>query len=170
MKAVIANLNKQNFIFIVCIFLVQFLIAPSIFAQNELNIHQTKTAPVIDGNLNDECWSSCDSVYGFIELLPQEGREPEVRTVFYFTYDANNFYIGFKCYDKDITLLRSSFGKKDTPIYNDDHIEISIWPSNNAQERYDFYLNANNIKMDSYQLQSTIDFDWESATKISKEF
>lgn len=170
MKAVIANLNKQNFTFIVCIFLVQFLIVPSIFAQNELNIHQTKTAPVIDGNLNDECWSSCDSVYGFIELLPQEGKEPEVRTVFYFTYDANNFYIGFKCYDKDITLLRSSFGKKDTPIYNDDHIEISIWPSNNAQERYDFYLNANNIKMDSYQLQSTIDFDWESATKISKEF
>lgn len=162
-------MKKILFIFLIVI------VFENINAQNGSSIYKTslhfaKIKPSLDGRLNDLCWQEADSLDGLIEYLPNEGKTPEVRTIFYFTYDEENLYIGFKCYEKDSSLIRSTIGKKDSPIYNDDYVQITFWPAGNPQVEYNIYLNSKNVRADSYQNQSNIDFDWQSSVKISSAY
>jgi len=123
----------------------------------------------IDGKLDEEAWASAESLNRFVEYLPVEGRTPEVKTEFKLLYDDNYIYIGFVCFDNDVKLIRAIMGNKDTPIYNDDLIEVNIWPAQNPQVVYTMAVNPLNVQSDSYQGQINVDFDWRSAVSINKD-
>ncbi|MBA4406952.1 hypothetical protein C0389_06730 [bacterium] len=131
-------------------------------------LNRSLTKIIIDGKLNEESWMTADSLNQFIEYLPVEGRVPDVKTEFKLLYDDAYIYIGFTCFDKDVKLIRSIMGNKDSPIYNDDYIEVDIWPAQNPQVVYTMVVNPLNVQSDSYQGQLNVDFDWRSAVVINE--
>jgi hypothetical protein len=53
---------------------------------------RTATAPIIDGQLSDECWAQADSASDFIQRDPDEGRPATERTEVRILYDNEPLY------------------------------------------------------------------------------
>lgn len=141
------------------------------YAQNRNGVrvllNRSVSKITIDGKLNEESWKVAEGLNQFAEYLPVEGRVPDVKTEFKLLYDDTHIYVGFTCFDKDVKLIRSIMGNKDSPIYNDDYVEVDIWPAQNPQVVYTMVVNPLNVQSDSYQGQLNVDFDWQSAVVIN---
>jgi hypothetical protein len=59
------------------------------------------TAPVIDGRLDDETWSTLAPLGGFTQREPTEGRPVSQRTEVRLAYDAEALYVGAWMFDED---------------------------------------------------------------------
>src|SRR5512133_1848997 len=67
-------------------------------------IYQTafaKTAPVIDGLMNDESWNAVEWSGDFIQFEPVENKPPSQETEFKVLYDNDNIYIFVRAYDTE---------------------------------------------------------------------
>ncbi len=64
-------------------------------------VARTETPPVIDGRLDDACWTGAPAVAEFTQVLPVEGGAPTERTEVRVLFDADNLYIGVRCFDSD---------------------------------------------------------------------
>ena len=53
-------------------------------------------APVIDGLLNDEAWTSLEWGSDFTQIEPNKGVSPSQKTAFKILYDAKNMYVAIK--------------------------------------------------------------------------
>ena len=78
----------------------------------------------IDGNLTDAGWRNAGRASGFAEHKPGDQTNPPVETEAFITYDAENLYVAFKCYD-DPSTIRSSMCDREN-IGNDDNICLLI--------------------------------------------
>ncbi|NLO74980.1 MAG: hypothetical protein GX100_12835, partial [candidate division WS1 bacterium] len=80
-----------------------------------LNVYWTDTPPVMDGKMDDACWQEAEVAKDFF-LFKHAGvplNQTEVRV----SYDAENLYVFWKLYEKDIDQL-----KEGTPDQTRDHI------------------------------------------------
>src|SRR6266568_636723 len=80
------------------------LIANSYAQSIEKKTYQTaftKTAPVIDGQMNDSCWNLVGWGSGFIQSQPKENKPPSQETAFKILYDDDNLYVFVRAYDKE---------------------------------------------------------------------
>lgn len=77
------------------------------------------SAPVIDGVLSDTVWSEAEEIGNFVEVIPEEGRKPAVDTRVFLMYDSENIYIGFVCYDNDISEIRATLASRDLFLPDD---------------------------------------------------
>ena len=55
--------------------------------------------PVIDGSLDDSCWSIIIPITDFMQEDPDNMSEPTEKTEVYFTYDDNSLYVAARLYD-----------------------------------------------------------------------
>ena len=55
--------------------------------------------PVIDGKLNDECWTKGTWAGNFRQWIPNEGAKPTYPTEFNIQYDDKNLYVAIRCHD-----------------------------------------------------------------------
>ncbi|MEI7830284.1 MAG: DUF5916 domain-containing protein, partial [Prolixibacteraceae bacterium] len=102
------------------------LLFPSLcFAQPSINAIKIAKAPVIDGRLNDEAWSSAAKIDQLVQREPNSGQPVSEKTNFYVCYDANFLYVGVKCYDdpKKITAKEMA---RDVSLGNDDRIQVIL--------------------------------------------
>ncbi|MFY0685698.1 MAG: carbohydrate binding family 9 domain-containing protein [Cyclobacteriaceae bacterium] len=136
-----------------------------------LNSIYTETAPVIDGELNDDVWNQSGQVSGFKTFVPDFGQELPFKTVAYWSHDEDNLYFAFKCYD-DPELIKTSLAARDKIQY-DDWVCINLDSFNDQQTLYGFYINPNGIQMDTRfagnRDDPAIDMVWYSAGKIDEE-
>ena len=83
---------------------------------------QTPSAPSIDGILNEAVWRRATRLS---EFYLADGTEPLHKfTEAYLLWDAENFYVGVKAYDSEI--LKISQTERDSPVWEDDDIELLI--------------------------------------------
>jgi hypothetical protein len=93
----------------------------------------------IDGDLSDAAWTNASRASNFVERSPGDMTEPEVETEAFITYDDNNLYVAFKCYD-DPSTIRATMCQRDQ-FYGDDAVCLlldtymerigdSIWSGN----------------------------------------
>ena len=64
-----------------------------------LNAVRTETAPMIDGNIDDEVWTKAKPVDDFLQFEPYNLVPASVRTEVRVLYDDDNLYIAFKNFD-----------------------------------------------------------------------
>jgi hypothetical protein len=152
--------------------------APSAIAQSALSgepIHISRaTGPIaIDGDLSDEAWRTATRIDKWYETNPGDNVEPPVRNVGYLTYDDRFFYAGFELDDPNLKALRAPFADRDNigNGYND-YAGILIDPRNTGRTATFFVVTPRNIQYDSVTddasgEDSSPDFFWESATKIT---
>lgn len=131
----------------------------------------TETPPTIDGKLDDQVWQTAVSVSGFQTYRPDYGKEMSQKTVAYMSYDEENLYFAFRCFD-DPNLIKTSIAARDK-IRDDDWVRINLDSFNDSQSLYSFYVNPNGIQMDSraagYRDDPGVDFIWYSAGVVTPD-
>ena len=101
------------------------LISFNTIAQPSINAILVSKAPVLDGRLDDEAWTTAAKVDQLVQREPNSGQPVSEKTIFYICYDANFLYVGVKCFDdpKKITAKEMA---RDISLGNDDRIQVIL--------------------------------------------
>jgi len=87
----------------------------------------------IDGDLKEDAWKYATTQI----LLSSYGNLPKNPTEVMITYDSNNFYVGFICYENNMSKLVAKHQKDGEALWTDDCVEIFISPIN---KRYYYHI------------------------------
>lgn len=93
-------------------------------SETNLQVRQTPIAPYIDGNLSETAWFNATKLSPF--LNPDGTQEVENQTKIYLMWDEKNLYIGGKAYFSDLQVPRVSQTQLDSPIWEDECVEILL--------------------------------------------
>ncbi|WP_167615144.1 carbohydrate binding family 9 domain-containing protein [Maribellus sediminis] len=143
-----------------------------IAAKQEVNVVKTTQPPVIDGKLDDACWTSANKFTGFITFIPDFEKPMPEKTEAWLSYDEENLYFAFKCYDSEPDKIKATVSARDQ-IFDDDFVCVNLDSHNDQQSLYAFYVNPLGIQGDSRFAAGTedpsIDLVWYSAGKIDDD-
>jgi hypothetical protein len=103
---------------------------------------------IIDGKLDEHAWKLAGECNNFVEISPGDNIKCEVETKMLITYDDDNLYLGFICYDNDMSKLRANMCDRDK-IWNDDYVGVIIDTYRNNQKGYEFFCNPYGIQGDA---------------------
>jgi hypothetical protein len=162
------------FLFAISYFPGQKKAEDSIF-RKEITITRTKSAPKIDGILDDEVWKNVPIAKDFVELQPENGK-PEAsafRTEVKILYDDSGIYFGVKMYDPEPAKISKELVERDN-IGNDDFFAVIINGYNDRQQSLEFILLPNGVQYDAKATNdngedSNWSAVWYSAAKIDGE-
>lgn len=84
----------------------------------------TTRSPVIDGKLSDKAWSNAIPLTAFRN--PTGTEKAENATDVYLMWDHENLYIGVRAHFTSYQVPRVSQTQKDSPIWNDESVEILL--------------------------------------------
>jgi len=151
--------------------LVSFLILLGTLAAETVEIPLAEIPPIIDGNLDDQAWQSAAVFTDFKTLMPDFGLPPSEKTEVYLIYDAENIYVGFRCFDKEPEKIKATLARRDSAFY-DDWIAFCVDSTNDELGALFFMTNPLGIQADG-TLDSdgnpdvSLDLVWSSSGKIS---
>ena len=132
------------------------------------------TGPItVDGDLSDEGWRGATRIDRWYETQPGDNTEPKVKNVGYLTFDDHFLYAAFEFEDPNPPAMRAPFADRDN-IGNgfDDYAGILLDARNTGSTAAFFVVTPRNVQYDSITddssgEDSSPDFFWESATKIT---
>jgi hypothetical protein len=128
-------------------------------------VPRLKTAPVIDGKLDEAAWTEALVLDGFTQMEPNDGQPSTERTVVRIGYDAKALYVGFRCYTADAKKL-APLGSmnRDANLDNEDHVEIAIDTFRDRQNAFLFLTNPTGARVDGTIRDDGEDvrWDWDS--------
>ena len=105
-----------------------------------------KTAPVIDGALDDACWKDgvvYSTYYTFAIKSQTPRRIAEPRTECTVMFDAQRLYIGVRNWEPDVKSLRQYRVKDQDPdLWTDDCAELYFDPAAQGESFYRFIVNS----------------------------
>ncbi len=155
----------------ISIFLFIFVINP-LWALEKVDLNKTLHPPVIDGILDDQTWEEAVRFTDFKTFIPDFGKVMPERTEAWISYDAENLYFAFKCYDSEPDKIVASMKNRDD-IRNEDWICVNLDTHNDKQAITGFYVNPQGIQMDSRFVAGkddiSADYVWYSAGNIDAE-
>ncbi len=154
------------------LFLCLSLVCISLNAQEEAVLTKATEAPEIDGVLDDQAWRTANKFTNFKSFIPDFGKAMPEKTEAYITYDEENMYFAFKCYDSEPDKIVSAIRNRDD-IRNEDWICVNLDTHNDKQVITALYVNALGIQMDARYAAGkedpSADFVWYSAGQINDE-
>ena len=102
-------------------------------------VPQVAHPPIIDGNLSEIVWHAAAPLS---PLQNPDGTEaPSNATETFLMWDAENFYVGVKAHLSDSLLPHVSQTQHDSPIWEDECIEILIDPNPKTDVYYHLIIN-----------------------------
>ncbi|HBC47894.1 MAG TPA: hypothetical protein DCZ43_12670 [candidate division Zixibacteria bacterium] len=116
----------------------------------ELKISRTataypaKTAPVIDGKLDESIWHDPSAQL----FSPDGGAVKAESTWFYFAYDRENLYLAVHCRESKMDELRASAKKRDGGVSSDDCVGFFLQPNPQVDTAYQIYFNPIGTTLD----------------------
>ncbi len=152
---------------------VVLIMTAYIRAEEVIHIPPTKNRPVIDGILDDVTWKEATKFENFKTIKPDYGKEPGQKTIAYMTYDAENLYVAFRCFDSEPDKIKTSVSNRDN-MFQDDYVIIMLDTFNTIQEAFGFFLNPEGIQGDAMinadgQADPSYDMVWYSKGTIDDE-
>ncbi len=134
------------------------------------------TGPItIDGDLSDAAWKDAVQIDKWYETNATDNTEPQVRNVGWITYDDRFFYAAFHFADPHPESIRAPFADRDNVPNSTDYAGVILDTRNDGKTALLFLTNARGIQYDSVSddtsgnEDSSPDFFWESAAKITKD-
>jgi hypothetical protein len=112
----------------------------------ELTISRAAGSIKIDGYLDDEGWKGAAKADNFAEHSPGDQTQPAVNTEVLVTFDDENLYVAWLCYD-DPAEVRASFCERDR-IFSDDYVILCIDTYGEATLAYEIASNPLGIPGD----------------------
>ena len=107
----------------------------------------TKTVPVIDGLMNDDCWNLVEWTSDFIQSQPAENKPPSQQTAFKILYDNDNIYMFVRCYDTEPDKISKIMSRRDN--FSGDMIFVEFDSHFDKQTDYLFSASASGAKSDA---------------------
>jgi hypothetical protein len=117
-------------------------------------------APIIDGHLNDSCWTQCRPYGNFTQVQPSQESATSESTLCYFAYDSENIYFAAKCYDSEPNKVIANVKRRED-IAGDDVIELMLDTYNEQRSAYSFDLNPLGIQGDGIKVINESDDSWD---------
>ena len=106
----------------------------------------TAPKPVIDGELNDECWQGGNWATDFHQWIPDEGAQPSQRTEFKILYDDKNIYVAFRAFDTEPDKIQRYAGLRDD--FAGDICGVNFDSYHDHRTGFEFDLTAYGQKID----------------------
>ena len=101
----------------------------------------------LDGHLDEEAWSTADSIANLTTIEPEEGQVPTQRTVVRVLVDPGELWIGVRCFDEPGGII--SFSKaRDVELDEEDNILIVLDPFGDERSGYVFAVNPTGSRLD----------------------
>jgi len=110
------------------------------------DVPKAEVTPKIDGSLNERAWRTAARLEGFYVA---DGSEPAYEfTEGYLLWDDDNFYIGVKVCDSQMSKIKISQTAHDSAIWEDDAIEVLLKPEPDNPRYYHIAVNPIGIIFD----------------------
>ncbi len=135
----------------------------------EIIVPKLNSSIKLDGALDDDGWTNAAKIGNFCEITPGDNCRPKVETEVLLTYDENNIYFGFACYEKDMSKLRATMTDRDN-IFSDDFIGFMLDTYKDNKQAFEVFVNPYGIQGDLIWTPNdeneSFDMIWESKAKI----
>lgn len=138
----------------------------------DLYVEKVLNSPVIDGELNDECWKELKIIKDFRQRRPNEGEPATEKTEVRICRNDKTLFIGVRCFDSQPEKVRAGVMQRDATVKGDDYFFVLIDPFGRSREGYYFRTNANGAKgealINSDMSKPKMDWDtiWDVKSKI----
>ena len=146
-----------------------------------VNVPKTPATPTIDGKLDEPMWAQSKQIKEFRLTSGNIGDLAKERTECYLTYDDENFYIAFRCFEGDIANIKNECREwDDLDILFDDHVAVFLDLDHNHRNYLELAVNPSGVQMDRsgfsrYENIRTTDWDldwncfWKARTHIGAD-
>lgn len=132
----------------------------------------TRTAPQIDGNLSDPCWTTAFKAGEFVRFT---GGAPVVeRTEAWVTTDGKTLFVAFRCHDSHPELIRASETQRGSgAVEGDDHVTVVIDSQNLRRGASSFSVNPLGTQVEHLEGGTadniTWSGDWRAASQRTEQ-
>jgi hypothetical protein len=124
-----------------------------------------KSAPKLDGLLDDPGWKDAPVVSGFIYYNSAD--KAPVQTSFRVTYDAQALYFGIFCDEPRLDLLTPKSCPRDSmEVFQTEAIELFVEPNHGDGDYYQIAANAAGSVYDSHRTEAVWDTGATAAAKV----
>ena len=139
-----------------------------------LTIHRAAGPITIDGDLADPGWQDALRVETFWETKRGDNATPPVATVAHLAYDDHYFYAAMEFADPHPEAIRAPLGDHDAISGDTDYGGVILDARNDGKTAILFLANPRNVQYDAISNDasgedSSPDFFWDSATRITKD-
>ncbi len=105
---------------------------------------------LIDGHLSEKDWDHAEKARDFFRAQPNRGVRAVLKTEAMVLYDDATLYVGFRCFEPDMTLLRETLTRRDSRIWHDDAVEVVLDTYDDDRNGYVFGVNTLGTQMDEH--------------------
>jgi len=148
-----------------CIFVMLWLSTPLLAEIVKISrISHPPKLEEFDTMAPSEAAKELQTVTGFIQLAPADGKPGTQRTEAFLGYDDSNLYIVLTCWD-DPAAIRSSLSRREpsTPFDTDDYIEITLDTFHDKRHAFVFDVNPVGVQADAlYTEGQGTDYSWDT--------
>ena len=140
--------------------------------RREVTATRTSEPPVIDGLLNDECWSLAEPASDFTQRDPDEGMPPTERTEIRILYDDDALYVAARLFDSQPTMVGRRLSNRDADA-DADRVTIYLDSMHDRLTGAAFGVSASNVQKDTILFNDTFqesswDAVWHSEVTIDE--
>ena len=140
--------------------------------RREVTATRTSEPPVIDGLLNDECWSRAEPASDFTQRDPDEGMPPTERTEIRILYDDDALYVAARLFDSQPTMVGRRLSNRDADA-DADRVTIYLDSMHDWLTGAAFGVSASNVQKDTVLFNDTFqesswDAVWHSEVAIDE--
>jgi len=119
---------------------------------------QAETAPIIDGKLDDACWSSATKMENF--YCPDYDAPAPEETTGLVCVDQKAIYVAVICKDRTPDDIVASETRRNGDLGNDDCVRVAVDPNHNHRDCYTFEVNPIGTQRDSPPGDSAAKVEW----------
>lgn len=134
----------------------------------QVEAYRTYETIEIDGDLTEGDWRHATPIDRFTQIEPHEGepstQDMEVRIL----YDNENLYVGFTCYDTEISKLVANEMRRDSrDLHENDTVFLMLDTYNDRRSGFFFRINALGAIQDRAVSNSgdTFNSDWDAVVE-----
>ncbi len=134
---------------------------------------RSRTAPKIDGRLDEALWKSAVAIDDFSQQRPVPGASPTERTIVYLVYDDQALYVGARMLRQRPDLIVRNMSRRDGQG-NAERLTITLDPQRDRRTGVGFGVSASGVRSDFRHTQdedmrgreSQFDPVWAAAAHI----
>ena len=118
---------------------------------------------LIDGDLAEASWHLAERARDFYRVERTRGVLAALRTEAMVLYDDTYLYVGFRCFEPDMNLLRETLTRRDSRIWHDDAVEVVLDTYDDDRNGYIFGVNSLGTQMDEHvSNESVFTMTWDA--------
>jgi hypothetical protein len=125
----------------------------------------TTPKPIIDGKLDDECWTKGTWAGDYTQFIPKEGAKPTYPTYLNIQYDDKNLYVAFRAFDGEPDKILRLAGVRDELV--GDIAGLTLDSYRDYRTGFEFSVSAWGQKIDLVLFNPmNWDFNWNAVWKV----